>query len=176
MSVCIEGRRIDTKLHCQPFKDDDGAAWRQSAAIGSERLRHAILTAMGIDPGAFQLPPPVTVIVTLPRKRDVIDMSAIPNEWVGTVDRIQHTVAAHYKMLPLHMKSAQRAKAIARPRQIAMYLASELTTFSLVKIGKMFGNRDHTTVIHAVKAVRQRIEDDAKIARDVASLREALAA
>lgn len=72
-----------------------------------------------------------------------------------TIDEIQRAVSAHFEVKQLDLISARRAVAIARPRQIAMYLAKRLTTRSLPEIGRKFGNRDHSTVIHAVK----RIED-----------------
>ncbi|TKD52218.1 chromosomal replication initiator protein DnaA [Sphingomonas baiyangensis] len=72
-----------------------------------------------------------------------------------TIDEIQKAVSAHYEVKQLDLVSERRAVAIARPRQIAMYLAKKLTTRSLPEIGRKFGNRDHSTVIHAVR----RIED-----------------
>ncbi|WP_213979808.1 chromosomal replication initiator protein DnaA [Sphingomonas sp. dw_22] len=72
-----------------------------------------------------------------------------------TIDEIQRAVSAHFEVKQIDLISERRAVAIARPRQIAMYLAKRLTTRSLPEIGRKFGNRDHSTVIHAVK----RIED-----------------
>ncbi|WP_228275222.1 chromosomal replication initiator protein DnaA [Stakelama tenebrarum] len=72
-----------------------------------------------------------------------------------TIDEIQRAVSAHFDLKQLDLISERRAVAIARPRQIAMYLAKRLTTRSLPEIGRKFGNRDHSTVIHAVR----RIED-----------------
>lgn len=72
-----------------------------------------------------------------------------------TIDEIQRAVSAHFEVKQIDLISERRAVAIARPRQIAMYLAKRLTTRSLPEIGRKFGNRDHSTVIHAVR----RIED-----------------
>ena len=72
-----------------------------------------------------------------------------------TIDEIQRAVSSHFEVKQIDLISERRAVAIARPRQIAMYLAKRLTTRSLPEIGRKFGNRDHSTVIHAVK----RIED-----------------
>ncbi len=72
-----------------------------------------------------------------------------------TIDEIQIAVSAHFEVKKIDLISERRAVAIARPRQIAMYLAKRLTTRSLPEIGRKFGNRDHSTVIHAVR----RIED-----------------
>lgn len=72
-----------------------------------------------------------------------------------TIDEIQRAVSSHFEVKQIDLISERRAVAIARPRQIAMYLAKRLTTRSLPEIGRKFGNRDHSTVIHAVR----RIED-----------------
>lgn len=72
-----------------------------------------------------------------------------------TIDEIQRAVSSHFAVKQIDLISERRAVAIARPRQIAMYLAKRLTTRSLPEIGRKFGNRDHSTVIHAVR----RIED-----------------
>ncbi len=79
-----------------------------------------------------------------------------------TVDRIQRLVAKAYNITMDDMVSKRRARAIARPRQVAMYLCKRLTTRSLPDIGRRFGGRDHTTVMHAVKRINQlRQEDEA---------------
>jgi hypothetical protein len=89
------------------------------------------------------------------------------------VAHIQATVAAYYGIEVRYMKSAQRGKDIVRPRQVAMFLAAELTPKSLPDIGRCF-SRDHTTIIHAIKAVRKRSEADAELAMDVGYLRARL--
>lgn len=80
-----------------------------------------------------------------------------------TIDEIQKLVSRHFELKPLDLVSARRARAVARPRQIAMYLAKRLTTRSLPEIGRKFGGRDHSTVIHAVR----RIEELRDVDRDV---------
>ena len=72
------------------------------------------------------------------------------------------------------MSSARRLRQVALPRQVAMYLAKKLTTLSLPEIGKNFGGRDHTTVIHAVKKVESSIQTDASLAEDVRLLLQVL--
>ena len=91
-----------------------------------------------------------------------------------TIDEIQKRVAEHYHMRLGDMSSARRARAVARPRQVAMYLAKQLTSRSLPEIGKRFGNRDHTTVMHAVSRVTELIGTDAGFAEDVELLRKML--
>ncbi len=70
-----------------------------------------------------------------------------------TIDQIQKLVCEHFELKPIDLISARRARAVARPRQIAMYLAKRLTTRSLPEIGRKFGGRDHSTVIHAVRRI-----------------------
>ncbi|WP_294339559.1 chromosomal replication initiator protein DnaA [uncultured Sphingomonas sp.] len=82
-----------------------------------------------------------------------------------TIDEIQKAVSTHFDLKTIDLLSARRAVAVARPRQIAMYLAKRLTTRSLPEIGRKFGNRDHSTVIHAVR----RIEELRGTDRDVDS-------
>ena len=72
------------------------------------------------------------------------------------------------------MHSARRARSVARPRQVAMYLAKKLTARSLPEIGRKFGGRDHTTVMHAVKKVDELRDIDASFSEDVELLRRML--
>lgn len=80
-----------------------------------------------------------------------------------TIDEIQKRVGEHFDLKPLDMVSARRARAVARPRQIAMYLAKRLTTRSLPEIGRKFGGRDHSTVIHAVKRIEGLRDTDREV-------------
>lgn len=84
-----------------------------------------------------------------------------------TIARIQSVVADFYGLHPSCMVSARRDREIARPRQVAMYLAKKLTPKSLPDIGRRFGNRDHTTVIHAVKRIGHFIAIDGEMADDI---------
>ena len=91
-----------------------------------------------------------------------------------TIDEIQKRVSDHFKIRQTEMVSARRARAVARPRQIAMYLAKQLTPRSLPEIGRRFGGRDHTTVIHAVKQIEKLRAADSEIDADVRALMRAL--
>ena len=84
-----------------------------------------------------------------------------------TVDTIQKVVAEHYAMKQSDLISERRARAVARPRQVAMWLAKQITTRSLPDIGRRFGGRDHTTVLHAVRRIEQLKAEDPVLARDV---------
>jgi len=91
-----------------------------------------------------------------------------------TVDEIQQRVSSYYNIKLAEMSSPRRARAVARPRQVAMYLAKQLTTLSLPQIGKRFGNRDHTTVMHAVRKIEELKVSDNSIAEDVELLKRQL--
>ncbi len=91
-----------------------------------------------------------------------------------TIDEIQKRVAEHFKIRQAEMVSARRARIVARPRQIAMYLAKQLTPRSLPEIGRRFGGRDHTTVIHAVKQIEKLRAADTEIDADVRLLLRSL--
>ncbi len=80
-----------------------------------------------------------------------------------TIDEIQRAVSRHFELKPLELVSARRARVVARPRQIAMYLAKRLTTRSLPEIGRKFGGRDHSTVIHAVRRIEELRDSDREI-------------
>ena len=87
-----------------------------------------------------------------------------------TVDEIQKATAEHYGMKQADLISERRTRAVARPRQAAMWLAKQLTTRSLPDIGRRFGGRDHTTVIHAVRRIDELRASDPQLARDLEDL------
>jgi chromosomal replication initiator protein len=91
-----------------------------------------------------------------------------------TIQEIQKKVAEHWNIRVTEMSSVRRSRNIARPRQVAMYLAKQLTSKSLPEIGRHFGDRDHTTVMHAVARVTELISKDAAFADDVELLRRML--
>lgn len=91
-----------------------------------------------------------------------------------SIDDIQRKVAEHYNIRLTEMASARRSRAVARPRQVAMYLAKQLTSRSLPEIGRRFGNRDHTTVLHAVNKITELMAEDPSFAEDVTLLRKML--
>ena len=92
-----------------------------------------------------------------------------------TIDKIQTQVAEHYGLRLRDMTSGCRQRAVARPRQVAMYLARRRTNSSLPEIGRKFGGRDHTTVMHAERRIEQLIGQDPGLAADVALIERALA-
>jgi chromosomal replication initiator protein len=84
-----------------------------------------------------------------------------------TVDQIQKAVAEHYGLKQADIISERRARVVARPRQAAMWIAKQITTRSLPDIGRRFGGRDHTTVLHAVRRIEALKQDDPVLARDL---------
>ena len=112
--------------------------------------------------------------ITLETTQEVLSDLLRAHDRRITIDEIQRKVAEHYNLRMGDMHSARRARNVARPRQIAMYLAKQLTARSLPEIGRKFGGRDHTTVMHAVRKVEELMKDDAQIAQDVDIIRRAL--
>jgi len=112
--------------------------------------------------------------VTLEMVQDVLHDLLKANDRRVTIEEIQKKVAEHFNIKLSEMFSPRRARSVARPRQIAMYLSKQLTTRSLPEIGRRFGNRDHTTVMHAVRKVEELRSLDAAIDEDVELLRRML--
>lgn len=102
-------------------------------------------------------------------KEALRDLLALQDKLV-TVDNIQRTVAEYYKIKIADLLSKRRNRSIARPRQIAMALAKELTNHSLPEIGDAFGGRDHTTVLHACRMIAELRQSDADIEEDYTNL------
>lgn len=97
------------------------------------------------------------------------DMLAAQDKQVS-IENIQKTVAEYYNLRSSELLSAKRSRSVARPRQIAMALAKELTKKSLPEIGQAFGGRDHTTVLHATRKVKELIDSDASVEEDYKNL------
>ncbi len=93
-----------------------------------------------------------------------------------TIEDIQRAVCTHYRIDKTEMASQRRTRCVARPRQVAMYLAKELTPRSFPEIGRRFGGRDHSTVIHAVKTIEALRIGDADLDTDIRRIRRALTA
>ncbi len=87
-----------------------------------------------------------------------------------TLENIQKAVAAHYQLRVADLLSKRRTRTIARPRQMAMFLAKALTEHSLPEIGDAFGGRDHTTVLHACRKIESLCETDSRLREDRARL------
>jgi chromosomal replication initiator protein len=108
--------------------------------------------------------------ITLDFAREALkDLIALQEKLV-TIENIQKTVAEYYKLRVAELLSKRRSRSVARPRQLAMALAKELTTHSLPEIGDAFGGRDHTTVLHACKRIRDLRVEERRIDEDYANL------
>lgn len=112
----------------------------------------------------------VNAPVTLEFTRETLADLLRAHEKKLTIDEIQRKVAEHYHLKLSDLMSARRAREVARPRQVAMYLAKKLTPRSLPEIGRRFGGRDHTTVMHAVKRIEELRVSDREIDADVVRL------
>ncbi|MEX5727890.1 chromosomal replication initiator protein [Rhodovulum iodosum] len=143
-----------------------------------EFLAHRITTNVRVLEGAltrlFAFSSLVGREITLELAQDCLADILRSSERKVSVEDIQRKVSEHYNIRLADMLGPRRQRTLARPRQIAMYLAKKLTTSSLPDIGRRFGGRDHTTVMHAVKRVEELRSSDAQIAEDVEMLRRTL--
>lgn len=143
-----------------------------------ELLAHRIATNVRELEGAFNRVTAHAELVgrpvTIESVHDVLrDMLRSYDRHV-TLDDIKKRVAEHFSLRLKDMEGASRSRAIARPRQIAMYLCKELTGKSLPEIGRSFGGRDHTTVMHAVKTINRLSQEDRILREDVEMLHRSL--
>ncbi len=114
--------------------------------------------------------------ITLESTQELLHDLLRANDRRVTIEDIQKRVSEHFNLRVTDMHSARRARAVARPRQVAMYLSKQLTARSLPEIGRKFGGRDHTTVMHAVRKIEELKATDPSFAEDVELLRRMLEA
>lgn len=112
--------------------------------------------------------------VTIDYVQEVLQDLLRANNKRISIDDIQRKVVEHYGLRIADMQSARRARNVARPRQIAMYLAKQLTSRSLPEIGRKFGGRDHTTVMHAVRKIEELCAEDISFNEEIATIRRSL--
>jgi chromosomal replication initiator protein len=98
------------------------------------------------------------------------DMSANPDQCRIKIDDILKVVGRHYNVARADLLSPRRARSVVVPRQVGMYLAKKLTARSLPEIGRRFGGRDHSTVLHAVRKIEDLMKSDDRLAREVGLL------
>ncbi|PIE08373.1 MAG: chromosomal replication initiator protein DnaA [Rhodobacterales bacterium] len=143
-----------------------------------EFLAHRISTNVRVLEGAlmrlFAFASLVGQEITLEKAQDALADILRTTDRKVTVEEIQRKVAEHYNIRMSDMVGPKRQRAIARPRQVAMWLSKRLTTRSLPDIGRRFGGRDHTTVMHGVRRIDELREIDPQIAEDLELLRRAL--
>ncbi|MHA1558305.1 MAG: chromosomal replication initiator protein DnaA, partial [Alphaproteobacteria bacterium] len=112
--------------------------------------------------------------ITLDTTQEVLQDLLRSNDRRLTIDDIQRKICEFYNIKISDLLSPRRVKTIARPRQIAMYFCKMLTTKSLPEIGRKFGGRDHTTVLHAVRTVREKNQNDKELSNDIGLLQRSL--
>jgi chromosomal replication initiator protein len=112
--------------------------------------------------------------ITVETTQDVLKDLLRANDRHITIEDIQKAVATHYNIKLSEMHSARRSRVVARPRQVAMYLAKRLTSKSLPEIGRKFGGKDHTTVMHAVKRIEELRVSDPDLSTDIELLNRTL--
>ncbi|HHX88642.1 MAG TPA: chromosomal replication initiator protein DnaA [Paracoccus sp.] len=143
-----------------------------------EFLAHRITTNVRVLEGAltrlFALASLVGREITLDLAQDTLADILRSSDRKVTVEEIQRKVAEHYNIRLSDMIGPKRLRTIARPRQIAMYLAKQMTTRSLPEIGRRFGGRDHTTIMHGVKKVEELRAADTQLAEDLDLLKRLL--
>ncbi len=114
---------------------------------------------------------PITVDFAKEALKDLLSLQAK----LVTIENIQKTVADYYKLRMSDLLSKRRSRSVARPRQVAMALAKELTSHSLPEIGDAFGGRDHTTVMHACKRIKELRIGEQRLTEDYSNLLRTLA-
>lgn len=113
--------------------------------------------------------------VTVESVKEILSDLFRANDKALTIEDIQKAVADFYHIRLADMSSSRRLKAVARPRQIAMFLAKNMTARSLSEIGRKFGGKDHTTVIHAIRRIEALCQTDKELSEEIAQLRLTLA-
>jgi len=113
----------------------------------------------------------ITLEFTKEALKDLLSLQAK----LVTIENIQKTVADYFKVRLADLLSKRRSRSVARPRQVAMALAKELTTHSLPEIGDAFGGRDHTTVLHACKRIKELRDTEQRMKEDYSNLLRTLA-
>jgi hypothetical protein len=149
---------------------------RQVAIKGSGMLLTLLQKHHGEETPEDKPPTPVEVLPPIPN--DVIAEAAkiaFP-DWVNAITKIKYAVCIEFDISPVDLISERRTLRHVIPRQVGMFLCKKITTRSLPEIGRKFGGRDHTTVLHAVGRVEVLMERDPQLRTRVAALAEAFGA
>lgn len=172
LTIAIEPPELETRVAILQRKAEQAGIELPSevAFFMGKRIRSNIRELEGslrrVIANAHFTGKPITVEFAKDALRDLL---AVQNKLI-TLENIQKTVADYYRVKVADLLSSRRSRSIARPRQIAMALAKELTQHSLPEIGQAFGGRDHTTVIHACRKVAELREADASLDEDYSNL------
>ena len=145
-----------------------------------EFLAHRITTNVRVLEGAltrlFAFANLVGREITLELTQDCLSDILRASDRKITIEEIQRKVSEHYSIRLSDMIGPKRLRTIARPRQVAMYLAKQLTPRSLPEIGRRFGGRDHTTIIHGVRKIEELMSIDSQLSDDLQLLKRMLQA
>jgi chromosomal replication initiator protein len=172
LTVAIEPPELETRVAILMSKAQQGGVQlpHEVAFFIAKRIRSNIRELEGalrrVIANAHFTGRPITVDFAKDALRDLLALQ----DRLVTIENIQRTVAEYYKIRIGDLSSAKRSRSIARPRQVAMALAKELTNHSLPEIGDAFGGRDHTTVLHGCRKIAELRKDDAKISEDYTNL------
>lgn len=172
LTVAIEPPELETRVAILKKKADQAQMLlpNDAAFFIAQRIRSNVRELEGtlkrvIAHAQFTAKP-----ISIDLVREALkDLLALQDRLVS-IDNIQRVVAEYYKIKVSDLHSKRRSRSVARPRQVAMYLAKDLTNHSLPEIGESFGGRDHTTVLHACRKIKELLDEDADIAEDVKNL------
>jgi len=172
LSVAIEPPELETSVAILISKAQDAGMTlpEEVAFFIAKRIRSNVRELEGalrrIVANARFTGQPITLDFAREALKDLLNLQAR----LVTIENIQKTVADYYKLRLSDLLSEKRSRSLARPRQIAMTLARELTQLSLPEIGQAFGGRDHTTVMHACQRVQDLQEADTRVREDYSNL------
>lgn len=181
--VDLHPTTYELRLGILQSKTDSFRAQQPDVEIGTgvlEFLAHRISTNVRVLEGALQrLFAHASLLrreITLELAQECLADILRTNDRKVSIDDIQRKVAEHYNIRLADLIGPKRARNVARPRQIAMYLAKQMTSRSLPEIGRRFGGRDHTTIMHGVRKIDELMVEDTSLAEDVAVLKRLLEA
>uniref|UniRef100_A0A3B0M6G9 Chromosomal replication initiator protein DnaA n=1 Tax=Arsenophonus endosymbiont of Trialeurodes vaporariorum TaxID=235567 RepID=A0A3B0M6G9_9GAMM len=172
LTVAIEPPELETRVAILMKKADENQMQltNEVAFFIAKRLRSNVRELEGALNRVIANANFTGRAITIDFVREALrDLLALQEKLV-TIDNIQKTVAEYYKIKVADLLSKRRSRSVARPRQIAMALAKELTNHSLPEIGDAFGGRDHTTVLHACRKIEQLREESHDIKEDFSNL------
>lgn len=172
LTVAIEPPELETRVAILMKKAEDHQITLadEVAFFIAKRLRSNVRELEGalnrVIANANFTGRPITIDFVREALRDLLALQ----EKLVTIDNIQKTVAEYYKIKVADLLSKRRSRSVARPRQLAMALSKELTNHSLPEIGDAFGGRDHTTVLHACRKIKELREESHDIKEDYSNL------
>lgn len=172
LTVAIEPPELETRVAILLKKADENNIHLpgEVAFFIAKRLRSNVRELEGALNRVIANANFICCAITIDFVREALrDLLALQEKLI-TIDHLQKTVAEYYKIKVTDLVSKRRSRSVARPRQIAMALAKELTNHSLPEIGDAFGGRDHTTVLHACRKIEQLCEESHDIKEDFSNL------